>query len=149
MLTHYLLVEPSMHAALVLHTYDDEDDVVRARMLSLVAQVAPAAAGDLAAEFPDLAGEDPRFEPASRMRALRWIENALQLALEKGRAIAGETGLSCSADANALVTAVTARLELPSEWPIHRLVSASAEAAAAILRAVDAAELAGEVFTES
>ena len=47
MLTHYLLVEPAMHAALVLHR-DDDDAAVRARMLSLAAQVAPVAAGDLA-----------------------------------------------------------------------------------------------------
>jgi len=148
MLTHYLLVEPAMHAALVLHR-DDDDAAVRARMLSLAAQVAPVAAGDLAAEFPGLAGDDPRLEPASRARALRWIEKALQLALEKDRAINGKVDLNSSADANALVRAVTATLGLPGEWPIHRLVSASAEAAAAILHAVEAAELAEEVFTES
>lgn len=77
MLTHYLLVEPAMHAALVLHRHDD-DNAVRTRMLSLAAQVAPAAAGDLAAEFPGLVGEDPRLEPPSRTRARHWRENAAQ-----------------------------------------------------------------------
>lgn len=148
MLTHYLLAEPAMHAALVLHRHDD-DAAVRARMLSLAAQVAPVAAGDLAAEFPDLAGDDPRLEPASRARALSWIEKALQLALEKGRAITGKVDLASSPDANELVRDVTATSGLPGEWPIHRLVAASAEAAAAILHAVEAAELADEVFTDS
>src|SRR5262249_8842240 len=72
-LTHYLLAEPAMHAAVVLHRHDD-DAAVRTRMISLAAQVAPTAAGDMAAEFPGLTGDDPRIEPASRARARRWIE---------------------------------------------------------------------------
>jgi hypothetical protein len=45
--------------------------------LSLAAQITPVAAGDLAAECHELEGDDPRLEPASRTRALHWIENAL------------------------------------------------------------------------
>jgi hypothetical protein len=148
MLTHYLLVEPTMHAALTLHRHDD-DNAVRVRMLSLAAQVSPFAAGDMAAEFPDLTGDDPRLDPASRARALRWIEKALQLAREQSREIIGEADLNCSADARALVAAVTATLDLPAEWPIHRIVSAGAEAAASILHSLQAADLAAEIFTES
>jgi hypothetical protein len=109
----------------------------------------PVAVGDLAAEFPDLTGDDPRLDPASRARALRWIENALQLAREQGREVSSEAALNCSADAHALVAAVIAKHDLPAGWPVQRVVSAGAEAAASILHSLQAAGLADEVFAES
>jgi hypothetical protein len=144
-LTHYLLTDPAMHAAAVLHRHD-EDTAIRSTMLALVAQVAPAAAGDLAAEFPELEGDDPRLLPASRSQALRWIDNALQLVREQGHAVSSEGGLEASADAKQLAAIVMAGLDLPDDWPIHRLVSAAAEAAASILHSVDATDLAPDVF---
>jgi hypothetical protein len=146
-LTRYLLVEPAMHAALVLHRQDD-NAAVRTRMISFAAQVAPAAAGDMAAELPGLTGEDPRIEPATRARARRWIENAMQLALEQGSACPPEAGLGCSADALTLLNAVSANLDLPDDWPADRFISAGAEAAAALLHAIGSADLAEEVFEE-
>lgn len=147
MLAHDLLLDPSMDAALILHRLDD-DDAVRARMLSLAAQVAPVVAGDLAAEFPGLTGEDPTLEPAARTRARHWIEKALRLADEcEGRA-GMEVDLTCSADAHALVRVVGAGQDLPADWPIERVVSAGAEAASAILQSIEEAERAEEVFEE-
>lgn len=147
MLTHHLLIEPVMHAVVTLHRHDD-DDAVRARMLSLAAQVAPAAAGDLAAEFPGLTGEDPTLEPAARMRARRWIEKALRLANEYGGRAGAEADHACSADARALVRAVEAGQDLPADWPVERFVAAGAEAASAILHSVEEAGQAAEVFEE-
>jgi hypothetical protein len=147
MLTHYLLLEPAMHAPLILYQ-DDEDAAVRTRMLALAAQVAPVAAGDLAAEFPELEGDDPRLEPASRTRALRWIENALQLAHERGHRHSAETNPGGSADAQTLVAAMTAAAELPGQWPIDRFVSAAANAAASILHLIGATDLGQDVFAD-
>lgn len=146
-LTHYLLVEPALHAAVTMHRHDD-DDAIRIRMLSLMAEISPPAAGDLAGEFPDLTGDDPRFDPASRVRALRWIENALQLAREQSHEIGADADLNCSADARALVSTAIAAHDLPADWPTHRIVSAGAEAAASILRWLHAPGRAGEVFAE-
>ena len=146
-LTRYLLAMPAMHAAVVLHRHDD-DDAVRARMLSLTAEVAPAAVGDLAAELPDLTGDDPLLEPAARARAVNWVERAARLARERGRGAALEAGAGCGADARALARAVTAGLDLPTAWPVTRFVAAGAEAAAAILHSAQAAEFAAEVFAE-
>jgi hypothetical protein len=148
MLTHYLLVRPALHAALTLHRHD-RDDAVRARMLSLAAQVAPAAAGDLAAEFPGLTGEDPRLEPASRMRARHWIESALRLLDGGGRGAAALGDLSCAADASTLLGAVRAGREPPGDWPVERYVSAAAEAASAVLHSAGLTELVEEVFAET
>jgi hypothetical protein len=148
MLTHYLLVEPAMHAALVLHRHDD-DNAVRTRMLSLAAHVAPAAAGAMAAEFPGLTGEDPRLEPASRLRARHWIEHALRRADERERGAAVAAGLNCTADARTVVRAVRAGQDLPASWPVDRLISASAEAASAVLHCAGITELAEEVFAET
>jgi hypothetical protein len=147
-LTHYLLVEPAMHAAVILHRHDD-DNAVRMRMLSLAAEIAPVAAGDLAAEFPGLTGEDPRLEPASRMRARRWIETALRLAAGPWLGTAETADLICTADARTLVQAVIAGQDLPTDWPIERLTSAGAEAASAILQSAGATEFAQAVFAET
>lgn len=146
-LTHYLLAMPAMHAAVVLHRHDD-DNAVRTRMLSLAAEVAPVAAGDLASELPDLTGDDPRLEPAARARAVNWIENAVRLAREHGREVALGAGPGCGADARVLVQAITAGLDLPSAWPVTRFVAASAEAASALLHSMEATEFAEEVFAE-
>jgi hypothetical protein len=148
MLTHYLLVEPAMHAALVLHRHDD-DNAVRARMLSMAAEVAPAAAGDLAAEFPGLTGEDPRLEPAARMRARQWVENALRLVDERGHEGDVMADLICSADASTLVRVVRAGQDMPTDWPVERLTSAGAEGASAVLHSAGATEFAQEVFAET
>lgn len=147
-LTRYLLAMPAMHAAVVLHRHDD-DDAVRARMLSLSAEVAPAAAGDLASEFPDLTGDDPRLEPAAKARAVNWVTSAVRLAREHGREAVLGPDCRCGADARALVQAVAADVDLPSAWPVKRFVAASAEAASAILHAAEATEFAEEVFAEN
>jgi hypothetical protein len=145
-LTHYLLAMPAMHAAVVLHRHDD-DDAVRTRMLSLAAEVAPVAAGDLASEFPDLTGDDPLLEPAARARAANWIGTAVRLARAHGHEVAAE-GESAGADARALIHAVTSGVALPSAWPVTRFVAASAEAASAILHSAEATDFAEEVFAQ-
>src|SRR6201996_2070408 len=146
-LDHYLLAMPAMHAAVVLHRHDD-DNAVRTRMLSLAAEVAPAAAGGLASELPDLTGDDPRLEPAARARAANWVENAVRLAREHRREAAAEAEPRCGADARLLVQAVTAGRDLPVAWPVTRFVAASAEAASAILHSAAAAQFAEEVFAD-
>jgi hypothetical protein len=148
MLTHYLLVKPALHAALTLHRHD-LDDAVRTRMLSLAAEVGPVAAGDLAAEFPGLTGEDPRLEPASRMRARCWIESALRLLDRGGRRTAALGDLNCAADASTLLRAVRTGREPPGDWPAERYVSVGAEAASAVLHSAGLTELAEEVFAET
>ena len=59
-ITYYLLIEPAMHSATVLHRAND-DAAIRAAMLSLAAQVSPLAAAGLIAELPGLTGNDPRL----------------------------------------------------------------------------------------
>jgi hypothetical protein len=147
-LTHYLLVEPAMHACIIIHRHDD-DNAVRTRMLSLAAQIAPIAAGDMAAEFPGLTGDDPRLESAARARAQHWIGTALQVAREQGDGVAADADLACTADARALARAVIAGLDMPTDWPTSRLVSAGAEAASAVLHSAGVTEFAEDVFTET
>ncbi len=147
-LTHYLLVEPAMHACIIIHRHDD-DNVVRTRMLSLAAQVAPIAAGDMAAEFPGLTGDDPRLESAARAMAQHWIGSALQVARDQGDGIAADADLACTADARTLARAVIAGLDMPADWPTSRLVSAGAEAASALLHSAGVTEFAEDVFTET
>jgi hypothetical protein len=145
MITHYLLLEPGMHAATIVDR-DDDDATIRTRMLSITAAVAPTAVGALAAEFPELSGDDPRLEPASRTRALSWIQNALRLATPSPPDL---THLDCGPDARALIAGLTAEPGLFDEWPIHRLVSAAAEAAAAILHTAHALDHAYDTYTEN
>jgi hypothetical protein len=147
-LTHYLLAEPAMHASIIIHRHDD-DSVVRTRMLSLAAQVAPIAAGDMVTEFPGLTGDDPRLDSAARTRAHHWIETALQMASDQGDGVAADADLACTADARTLARAVIADLDMPTDWPTHRIASAGAEAASAILHSAGVAELAEDVFTET
>jgi len=147
-LTRYLLAMPAMHAAVVLHRHDDEN-AVRTRMLSLSAQVAPVAAGDLASELPDLTGDDPRLEPAAKARAVNWIENAVRLAREHGREAALGVNSGCGDDARVLVQAVVAGRDLPAAWPVTRFAAASAEGASAILHSAQATEFAEAVFAEN
>ena len=68
------------------------------------------------------------------------------MAREQSREVTGESDLNCDSDVSALVAAVTDGQELAGEWPIYRLVSASAKAAAVIPHAVEAADFAEEVF---
>lgn len=143
-LAEYLLAHPAMHAALVLHAGDD-DAAVRTRALSLAAQVAPRAAGALAGNFPGLTGDDPRMEPAARTQVRHWIEGAVQVTGGKVRI---EDELPCGDDARALAAAVVSGGSLP-DWPARRLVVAGAAAAAAILHAAGAADLADDVFAET
>jgi hypothetical protein len=143
-LAKYLLTHPAMHAALVLHAGDD-DTAVRTRALALAAQVAPSAAGALAADFPELSGDDPRLEPASRTQVRHWIEEALRAASDK---VGAQKELGCGDDARALAAAVMRGDDLP-DWPARRLVAAGAEAAAAILHAAGAADLADDVFADA
>lgn len=147
-LTHYLLVEPAMHACIIIRRHDD-DSAVRTRMLSLAAQVAPIAAGDMVAEFPGLTGDDPRLESAARARAQHWIGSALRVARDQGDGVAADADLACTADARTLAQAVIAGLDMPADWPTGRLVSAGAEAASAILHSAAVAELAEDVFAET
>jgi hypothetical protein len=146
-LANYLLSDPATHAVLELYQHDAEDEAVRAQMLALVAQVAPAAAGGLAAEMPDLMGDDPRLETASRSRARQWIEDALRMAEQHGQRSSVGAGHVDSPDAQALVTAVMAGGKIPDEWPAKRIVAAAAEAAAAILHSIGAPELTAQIFT--
>lgn len=146
-LTHYLLAEPALLGAVTLHK-SDENAAIRTRMLSLVAQVAPAAVADLAAELPNLDGVDPRLEPAARARALRWVENAMRLLNQKGHHLGEEGAFASSADAKALLVAVTTGEQTVDGWPVQRYVSAAAAAAASVLHAVDAVDLAQEVFAD-
>lgn len=142
-LAEYLLAHPAMHAALVLHAGDD-DTAVRARALSLAAQVAPSAAGAMAGDFPGLTGDDPRLEPAARTQVLHWIGEAERAA---GATDRREGTLECGEDARALAATVMDGGDLP-DWPARRLVAGGAEAAAAILHAAGVADLADDVFAE-
>jgi hypothetical protein len=47
-----------------------------------------------------------------------------------------------------LLAVATAGMQLPDDCPIHRLVSAAAEAAASILHSTHVVDLAREVFVE-
>jgi hypothetical protein len=144
----YLLIEPAMHSAVVLHR-DNDDAAIRATMLSLAAQVSPIAVAGLIAEFPGLTGADPRLEPAARTRAARWVQNAIQLAQQHGKPVDVIGNVTDqAADAQTVLNTISARGGLPPEWPVHRVVPAAAYAASAILHAVNAVDRADEVFTE-
>ncbi|WP_433790862.1 hypothetical protein [Actinoplanes sp. CA-252034] len=146
-ITYYLLINPSMHSATVLHR-DDDDEAIRTTMLCLAAQISPLAAADLSAEFPGLTGDDPRLEPAARTRATRWIQKALQLARQNKPADFLDNTTGHTADARTLLNVISAREELPPEWPVQRIVAAAAYTAAAILHASNAIGRAAEVFTD-
>ncbi|WP_106131359.1 hypothetical protein [Pseudosporangium ferrugineum] len=147
-ITYYLLIEPSMHSATVLHR-DNDDAAIRAAMLGLAAQVSPLAAAGLIAELPGLTGDDPRLEPAALTRATTWVQDALQVAQQHGAPVdAIGNGTGQAADAQEVISAISAHGCLPPEWPVHRVVPAAAYAAAAILHASETVGRAGEVFTE-
>jgi hypothetical protein len=144
-LAGHLMARPALHAALVLHAGDDDDATVRARALSLAAQVAPAAAGAMAADSPGLSGDDPRLEPAARAQVRHWVTQAVTVAEGKVRSA---DDIECGPDARALAAAVMSGDDLPG-WPPRRLVAAGAEAAAAVLHAAGAAGQAGDVFASA
>jgi hypothetical protein len=147
-ITDYLLIEPAMHSSTVLHR-DNDDDAIRAVMLSLAAQVSPIAVAGLSAEFPGLTGDDPRLEPAARTNAARWVQNATQLAQQHVNPVEVIDNVSDQAtDARTVLETIAVGDGLPPEWPVHRVVPAAAYAAAAILHALNALDRADEVFTE-
>ncbi|MBL7261585.1 hypothetical protein [Paractinoplanes lichenicola] len=148
-ITYYLLIEPSMHSATVLHR-DNDDAAIRAAMLGLAAQVSPLAAAGLIAELPGLTGDDPRLEPAALTRATTWVQEAVQVAQQHGYPVdAIDNGTGQAADAQEVINAISVHGCLPPEWPVHRVVPAAAYAAAAILHASETVGRAGEVFTEN
>jgi hypothetical protein len=145
-MTTELLARAAEHATAILSERVG-DATVRLTALAIVAQISATAAGEMAAGFPDLTGDDPRTEPAARKRAQRWLEEALQLADEAG----GQNDLSRHAelgrDAQAVLEKMTAEHEVPQEWAINLLVAAAVEAAAITLQAAGALGAAQEIFT--
>lgn len=142
-LVGYLLSDPAHSAALLLHRDGDHGEAIRSRMLSLAAQVDPSIVGDLAADLPNLTGNDPRLEPAARSRARSWVHNALGLARHLCQAPVVPAG--ASPDARAYLTAVQTGT-VPDDWPVRRVVRAAAEVAALILDSINAAESSDEVY---
>jgi hypothetical protein len=141
-----LLTSPAEYAAIILSEESDEENIVRLNALALVARIDPAAAGEMAADFPDLAGEDPRMEPAAHSRALRWIEEACRVARDHGHKQGEYPHVECGSDAKAILAAVAAGEGVPAEWPVQRIVAAAAEATASVLRATSSLDAAKEVF---
>jgi hypothetical protein len=146
-ITHYLLVEPALHSAADLRRHDD-DAAIRTTMLCQAARVSPVAVADLIAEFPEIGGDDPRLEPAARTRATRWVEKALHIAEQHGDPAGLPDHPIGHADAQTVINAITESLELPPDWAVHRVVSAAAYAAAAILHAIDVGDRAREIFAD-
>lgn len=139
----YLMLHPAEHACVITSHERDDDRVIRHGALAIVARISPAAAGEMAADLPDLTGEDPRTEPAARDRAERWVTDSLRIASEQ----AADTALSIvSRDAQALLNAIRSGGHPDAGWPVERVTSASAEAAAALLHAASAKHHASEVF---
>jgi hypothetical protein len=157
-----LLRNPAEYASLILSEGVEEDDFIRLHALAEVARFSAAAAGAMAADFPDLADEDPRTEPAARERARRWIAAALRGAASTAAAPnsadgpggegVGEGGpaveLDKDTDAAFVLNEVRQERDLPPLWPIRRLVAAAAQAAASLLPADSAADRAVEIFTQ-
>lgn len=125
-----LLERAALHATVILSDHDG-DATVRLGALAALAQISPAAAGEMAADLPDLTGDDPRTEPAARERARQWIDDALRLtdhkAASRGDAEAGN-------DAQAVLDGQAAI----RDWPIYRFVTATAEATAPRFGQLDA-----------
>ncbi len=142
-----LLARPAEYAALVLSEESSDDGVIRQRALAMIAQVASVAAGEMAADLPDLTGEDPRMEPAARRRARRWIEDALQVAQEHRDGHDRYPRIDGSPDAQAILEVVATGGEVSAEWPVQRVVVAAAEATASVLRAYSSLDAAEDIFT--
>lgn len=139
-LSRELLAHAGEFATLMLHDDQDEDQVARMSALAVVATVDAVAAGEMAVELPDLSGPDPRTEPAARERALRWVADALQLTGERGTTdvtAAVADAATLPEDVRTLLAALTAGQQPQEDWPVHRLVAASACTASRLLAAVD------------
>lgn len=173
-----LLRNPAEYASLILSEGVEEDDFIRLHALAEVARFSADAAGAMAADFPDLADEDPRTEPAARDRARRWIAAALHAAEGEGEgggaavgegddSAAGQGGGGAGAgaiedggaagpggepgldrDAAFVLGEVRQERELPADWPVHRLVAAAAQAAASLLPKESPEERAVEIFMQ-
>ncbi|MEV0645896.1 hypothetical protein AB0I28_11600 [Phytomonospora sp. NPDC050363] len=135
-----LVAHPSMHGTVLLDDDTDGDNTIRLHTLAFVAAMDSVAAGDLAADFPDLAGADPRMEPAALERARTWVLAAARLA-EGDAEVAYATE-----DARAYAESVLGENSPPADWPIRRAVSAAATAAADLLRSAGREEALTEVF---
>ncbi|WP_326634269.1 hypothetical protein OIE67_51035 [Nonomuraea fuscirosea] len=147
-LTRELLERAAEHAAVIISDEEPDDDgSVRLNALSMLAQIAPDAAGAMAADFPDLSSDDPRDEPAARTRARQWVADAMRVVREHQESDQLVPGMA-SPDAELVLGAVAAEQELP-QWPIQRVVAASAEAAATLLHTASLTTLAADVFTRT
>lgn len=111
----------------------------------LAAGSRPADAGALAADFPDLTGDDPRLEPASRARARRWVENAVQAVRPTERSCPRKNSAGLPMRSRS-TKPVASGQDLPASWPVDQLIRAAAEAAAAALHAIELADFAPPVF---
>lgn len=144
-LARELLERAAEHASVILSEEEpDGDGSVRLNALSVIAQIAPDAAGEMAADFPDLASDDPRDEPAARARARQWVVDALHTVRDHGSSNR-QIQLNGSPDAHTVLDAVMDDQEMP-EWPIQRLVAAAAEVAASLLQSTHLANLTTEIF---
>jgi tetratricopeptide (TPR) repeat protein len=138
-----LLARPAEYACLILSDNSDDESIVRLNTLAMTARISPEAAGEMAAQFPDVTDPDPQVESAARVRALRWVEKACQVAQKNGQcSVAGG-----SRDAQTMLNIVVAGEDIPSGWTTQRILAASAEAAASVLRNASSLDVAGEIFT--
>ncbi|WP_433435416.1 hypothetical protein [Nonomuraea sp. CA-141351] len=144
-LTRELLKRAAEHAAVILSEEEsDSNGSVRLSALSMIAQIAPDAAGEMTTDLPDLASDDPRDEPAARARAHQWVVDALRLVQDHSSGD-GETKVAGSPDAQLVCKAIMADEEMP-KWPIQRLVAAAAEATASLLQASSLSKSATQIF---
>ncbi|WP_214108296.1 hypothetical protein [Acrocarpospora catenulata] len=144
-LARELLERAAEHASIIISEEEPDDDrSVRLKALSIIAQIAPDGAGEMASDFPDLASDDPRDEPAARTRARQWIIDALGEVRDHGGSD-WQIRVNASPDAKVVINAVMAAQEMP-EWPIQRMVAASAEAAANLLQSAALSSLAAKIF---
>ncbi|MBR7826636.1 hypothetical protein KDK95_09995 [Actinospica sp. MGRD01-02] len=148
-----LLTNAKMHAGVIQGRETDESVLLSLGALALVAWVEPTLAGALARELPDLSGSDPLIEPAARLRAMRWVTDALavvgvhadELAIPGGGDTAAE-----AADLRAVLSTSGRDAGLLADWPVARLVSAAAGVTAAALSGLSAGpDAAFEVFLGS
>jgi len=134
-----LVAHPSMHGTVLLDDDTQGDDTIRLHTLAFVAAMDAVAAGELAADFPDLAGADPRMEPAARERARTWVGTALKMAEE-----ADEVAYA-TPDASLYAQRIREQGALP-HWSVRRAVAAAATAATNLVCAAGREEELGEVF---
>ncbi|MEV0585426.1 hypothetical protein [Nonomuraea sp. NPDC050310] len=134
-----LLRHPSEYAALILFDGLSSDARLRLHALATTAALDPSAAGSMAATLPDLTGDAPHTEPTARAR--RWVETAL---LTWDGPL---PDLDDAPDAGVILNAVSAGAAVPTDWPLRRVVAASAQAAALLAHAAGRTDLLREIFT--